>query len=199
MSVVINMILTVAEVAVTTGTVPKFQIGMGDIRLAAYSATVGIRRTGRCDCCLVRAGRLEGDRTGFLGCFFAEQPPGIDTPRGRENINHFLAEEQEIVQKRYEGEQAIGEQTDIGHHDYGVGCQTQIEQCEDPCLYRNDEEQKEVRVGIQSGIGEKQAQIQIGCSSLTAKNHAENILQKDTGKIEQIEFQRAPNVLHGSA
>ena len=50
-------------------------------------------------------------------------------------------------------------------------------------------------IGIQGGIGQKQAQIQIEHIGSATKEHAEHILQNYAGEIKQVEPQCAPEIL----
>jgi len=72
MGMVVDMILAVAEVAVTAGAVPEFQLRVGHIRSAADGTLVGVGGFGSGGGGLVGAGAGEGDGAGLgvLFCFF---------------------------------------------------------------------------------------------------------------------------------
>ena len=72
MAVVADMLLAVAVIALAPGAVAELQLRVGQVRTAAYGATVGIWSLGRGDCGLVGTGRGEGDDLGpgSLGVFF---------------------------------------------------------------------------------------------------------------------------------
>ena len=94
MGVMIDVILAVAVVAIAPGAVAKLQLGIGDVGPAADGAFVG-----KAD---FWGGllRTEGDRlTGGSGADLTVPP---DSPGGRQQIQHILAEGQEIIHKRYQ-------------------------------------------------------------------------------------------------
>ena len=133
-------------------------------------------------------------RLGLLG-LPAEQAAGIGAPGHGNHVQHVLAEEEEIVGKGDYGEQIVGE---------GVGKQTeqhhrQIDQRENPRFHGDDEEKQEIRVGVQRGVAEKQAQVQVGDAGLTAENQAVNVHHHHAGEVKQVEPQGAPHIFHGSA
>ena len=82
MGVVVDMIFTVAVVALTAGAVPELQIGIRNICPTADGTAVGIRTFGLGNGCLVRACTGEGNHFGSLLflCFLSEQPAGIGAP-----------------------------------------------------------------------------------------------------------------------
>ena len=199
MAMVVDMILAVAVVTAAAGAVTKFQIRIAHIGAAADDTSVGIGCLGFCGGCFVRACVGEGDDlglflTGAVG-LFPEEAAGIGTPGTGEHVQHIWAEEQEVVCKRNHGEAVVGE----GIGQQAVQYQRQIYQRKDPCLHRNDEEQKELRVREHGGIAEEQTQVQISYISLTAKDHAPDIHQHNAGEVEQIETQSTPDILHGTA
>ena len=190
------MLLTIAVVAVATGTIAKFQIGMCYIGLSADVASVGVGCQRGCGGCLVRTGVREGDHFCLFGLGgLTEQTPCVCPPGRRNHVNNIFAEEQEIVQQGNEREQVIGE----GASEQGDKHQNEIQQSEDPCLHRNDEKQQETGIGIQGGLGQEQAHVQIGDIGLTSKDQCVYVCKNDAGQIEEVEFEGAPNVLHGTA
>ena len=66
MAVVADVVFTVAVVAVATGAIPEFQLGVTHIRSTAHRTTVGIWCSGPVDGCLIRAGGGEGYGSGFF-------------------------------------------------------------------------------------------------------------------------------------
>ena len=133
-------------------------------------------------------------RLGLFG-LPAEQAAGIGTPGHGNHVQHVLAEKEKIVGKGDYGEQIVGET---------VGKQTEQHQCqihqrENPRLYGDDEEKQEIRVGVQRGIAEEQAQVQVGDAGLTAEDHAVNVHHHHAGEVEQVEPQGTPHIFHGSA
>ena len=54
-------------------------------------------------------------------------------------------------------------------------------------------------VGVQRGVAEKQAQVQIGNTGAAAENHAVNVHHHHAGEIKQVEAEGAPDILHGPA
>ncbi len=188
MGMIADVILTVAVVAVAAGAIAEFQFRIGDIRATANRADMVIGRLGFCRRRLIRTGGGEGDGFvlgGFL-LFFPEQAGAVDTPRQRYHIQYILAEEQEIVQQRHQREQTEGENAVIGVPDYVVECQAQIHQSENPRLDGNDIEQKKLCVGIQCGVAQEQAEVQIVCVCITVKQHAKYVHHQDTGEIIQV-------------
>ena len=65
MVVIIDMILTVAEIPLAAAAVTELQIGVADIRSAADHTTVGIGFFDLSSCSLVRAGRRERNCSGL--------------------------------------------------------------------------------------------------------------------------------------
>ena len=65
MSMVGNMLLTVAVIAVAAGAVPEFQLRIGNIRPSANGAPEGIGGLGCCSGSLIGTG-IEGDGFVFL-------------------------------------------------------------------------------------------------------------------------------------
>ena len=200
MGVIADMVFTVAMVTVAAGAVTEFQIRMGNIRAAANGAPMRIRCLGGCGGCLVRTG-VEGNHFGLLlvrsGARFslAEEPAAIGTPGQGNDIQNFLAEEQEVIGQGNQGEKVVGE---------GVGEQArqdnhQIQQSENPCFDRDDIEQQEMGVGIHGGVTQEQAHVQVVHIRGAAENHAVNVHQQNAGEVEQIEFEGAPAIFHSPA
>ena len=198
MGMIADMLLTVAMVALAAGTVAELSVRMGHIGLSADDAAVIVRCPDGSGGGFIGTGTGEGDDLRLLRGMFlllAEQTLEIGPPGNRDHIQHILAEEQEIVGKGNDGEQIRGE--GIGNE--SVDDQNKIDQSEDPCLYRDHKEQQEMGVGIQCGIGKKQAQIQVVDIRLTAEDHAVNVHHHDAAEVKQIEFQRAPDIFHGTS
>ena len=157
MSVVGNVILAVAVVALTPGTIAEFQIGEFGIGTTADGAAVGIGGLGLGNCCLIGTGGGEGNYFGLLlfggdGLFaLTHQTIEIGPPGQGNYIDHILAEEQEVIGQGDHGEQVGGE----GIYHQTEKHQRQIQKGEDPCLHRNHIHKKELGVGIHGGIGQK--------------------------------------------
>ena len=106
-----NVILAIAEIALTPGTIPELQFRIGNIRATTDGTPMGVWRFYGSNRCLVRSGSGEWNCTGFLllFCLFPEQASGVDSPGEGEQIGYILAKEQEIVGKCYQGEQIVWE------------------------------------------------------------------------------------------
>ena len=102
MGMVVDMLLTIAVVAVAATTVAELQVRVGDIRSAADGTPVGIGN-GDLDVWLLRR---KGNRAGFFGSALSAPlyPPGQGN-----DVHHILAEEQEVVGKRNDGKEIVGE------------------------------------------------------------------------------------------
>ena len=194
-TVVGNVILTVAVVAFALGTVAEFQIGMFHVGASADGAFVMIGGFYRCVGCFIGTGVVK--RNGLMGLSgggLAHSPAGIDTPGSGQYIQHILAEEQEVIAQRNQGINIAGEgaeQADEYNH--------QIKHGQDPGSYRDDEENQELCIRLHGGISQEQTHVQVVRCGGGTENHTPDIHQDDTGEIEQIEPERSPNVLHGSA
>ena len=148
MGVIADMILTVAVVAMTTGAIPKFQFRVGHVGAATYGAAVVIIHffLGEAD----GLGRFGGRICGF-GCFllFGRFPE----PRGRQQIQHVLAHEQEVVADGDQRVQEVGEGPAGGsqgvHLQYG---EDQVHQSKQPGFHRDDEHQQKLCLGEQGSI-----------------------------------------------
>ena len=100
MGVIVDVIFAVAEITVTFGAVTELQLGVGNISAATNGAAMGI--AGVSLLCGYFAYFYFGKRNGF-GLLsrnpFFENPEKFDAPTQRENIQHLLAEEKELVGK----------------------------------------------------------------------------------------------------
>ncbi len=198
MAVVVDMILAIAVIAITPGTVSEFQIRVGDVRAAADGAAVGIGSLGLGSGCLIGSGiKGNGLATGMGGCIFgpAGGPAGIDPPGLGQHIQYIAAKKQEIVGQGDDAEEIIGE----GGGDKAECDHDQIDQGKDPCLHGNDKKQQEMGIGVHGCIAQEETQVQICHICLSAKNQTPDIHQYHTGQIEQIELKGAPGVFHGPA
>ena len=189
------MILTVAVVALALGAVAEFQLRICHIGASADRAAVGVGGFRRGGGGFVGAGVEMNDLCLGLFGLLAEQAAGVGAPGHGNHVQHVLAEKEKIVGKGDYGEQIVGE---------GVGKQTeqhhrQIDQRENPRFHGDDEEKQEIRVGVQRGVAEKQAQVQVGDAGLAAEDHAVNVHHHHAGEVEQVEPQGAPHIFHGSA
>ena len=158
--VITDMILAIAIIAVTPGAIAEFQLRVGNIRSAANSAAVVVRRFRGCYCGLIGPGGGEGDNGrllfGGLLLFPLKQPGCVDPPRHGEYICHILAEEQEVVQQGHQREQTVRKSSgDNGIIDYIEKSDSQINQGKDPSLYRDDKQKQELCTGVQGGVGDK--------------------------------------------
>ena len=158
MGMMVDVILTVAVVAVAAGAVTEFQIRVRNIGAAANCAAVGIRRFRLGSGSFIGAGAVEVYGALSLGgrAFLFEKPGEIDLPGKGDHIDHIFAEEQEIIADGHEGEQTVGEQAGGCHIDKTVKGQTQINDCKDPCLDRDDIQKQELGIGVHGGIAEEQ-------------------------------------------
>ena len=100
-------------VAITSGAVAELQLRIGNIRAATDRAFVGIGRFDGGSRSLVRAGigKYNRPRPGFRlsGRLLLKEATGINTPAHGNHIQHILAEEEEIIGQRHQGEQIMGE------------------------------------------------------------------------------------------
>ena len=151
-AVTADVLFAVTVVAVAAGTVPEFQLRVADVGFSTDGTPVCIGGFGSSFAGLMRSG-IEGDDFGFLLRRFFELPLCVDSPGQGKYIQHIFSEEQEIVCQRNNREEVIGERIadQIDQHN------NQVEQRKDPGFYRDDEKQKELRVGEQCGITEEQA------------------------------------------
>ena len=188
------MLFAVAVVAVATGAVTEFHVRMAHICAAADDAAVGVGGALRF-CC-----RAEGNGAGGLDNLWTGFALRLDSPGGWQYIENILAKEQKIVGDGNQGEQTEGESTGEGKHYHLINRQCQIDHRKDPGSYRDDEKQKKLRIGVQSGKAQKQAHIQIeNIGRPVGEEHRVNIHQHDAGEIKKIESQCAPCVFHSLA
>ena len=192
-AVVADVFFAVAVVAFAAGTIPEFQFRIADIRSSADGAAVGVGGFFSSSVSFL-VDSVEGDdfcfsdRSGILGEF----PLCLDPPGQGQHVQHIGTEEQEVVGQGDYREQIVGE---------GIGDQIhqhngQIEQCEDPGLHRNNEEQQELCIREQGGVAQEQTQIQLSDAGSASKDHAVNVHHQHAGQIEQIEPQGSPYVFH---
>ena len=170
MGVVADVIFAVAMIAAAAGAVTELQFRMTCIGATTDGTFVGIGCL-RLHCMLLicsRAGERNNLRTlGRALVILVEQPANFQTPGHGNHIQHICAKEQEIVCKRNDGEEIIGE----GVCQQSVDSQQQIKQGEEPCFDGNDEKQQELCIGKHGGIAEEQAEVQIGDICLPAEKH----------------------------
>ena len=200
MSMVADMILAVAVIPLTAGTVAEFQLGVGNISPPANSTFVEERFLGRgvTDLDSSIGGELD-DRCFSWRFFPAEKLPDLQPKGQRDDVDDILSEEQKVICQSDQREEVDRE----GVREYIHKCEHQIEQGKDPGLHRNDEEQQERCVGIKCRIGQEQAHVQIGHIGpkikRIGKDQAKDIHEDHAGKIEQIEPERAPLMLYDPA
>lgn len=110
MAVTVDMVFAVTVVPFAPGTVPEFQFRIGDVRSSTNGTAVGVG-CGRCGRGCSVGSCIKGDRLCLLRLhtLFPEEPSGIDPPGHGNDIYHILAKEQEIVGKRNDREEIIGE------------------------------------------------------------------------------------------
>lgn len=199
MGVIADVILAVTVVTVAPGAVPELQFRMGKVSSAADGTPMGVGCLGLCGGGFVGA-CVEGDHlrlllpaAGLSG--FAQHSAEICPPGKRDYIQHVLAEEEEVIGKGYDTEQIVGKRQghQIQYNNY------QVKQSKDPCFNGNEEKQQEMGIGVQRGIAEKQTEVQVSHICLSAEDQTVNIHQDHTGEIEQIKFQRTPDIFHGPA
>ena len=174
---VADVILAIAVIAIAFGAITELQIRIGYIRAATNRAFMMIRRFHLCGAGLEGTGIGErngaGSTIGLLGSiilFLAEQAGEIGAPGHREHIINVRAEEQEVIGQSNQREQIEGEiKIREGIDNHRIGRNAQVEQREDPCPDRNDEEQQEMGIRVQGGIAQEQAQIQIEGIGITTK------------------------------
>ena len=100
---IVDVVLTVAVIALAAGTIPEFKLRITYIRSPTNRAAVCIGSFGsRCGC-FIGAGAGEGDYLGIIGFFcranFSEKTTQICHPGYRNYIQNIFAKEQEIVGK----------------------------------------------------------------------------------------------------
>lgn len=200
MGVVADMVFTVAIVAVTAGAVPEFQLRVGYIGSSANGTAVIVWGFGSSDRGGVGTGGREGNGfAGSVALFLPEQPGEVGLPADGEDVHYILAEEEEIVQNRHQGEQTVREVTFRSEGNHIIGGQDQIHNRKYPGFHRNDEQQQELGIGIQGSVTQKQTQVQVVDVGIAAENHAEGIHQNNAGKVVQVKTQGAPQIFHGLA
>ena len=149
MDVIADVFFAVAAVAGTAGAISEFKFRIGYICLSTDRAAVGIRTFYCSSTGFIGGSAGEGDNLwGLFLLFLAEKSCGIGAPGQREDIDHILAEEEEIVGKGNDGEQIIGEA--IYHHT--VKHKSQIDHSKDPGFHRDDIKQQKSCIRIQGGI-----------------------------------------------
>ena len=176
-------------VALAAGAVAELQLRAVHIRAAADGTLVGVGSLGLGMGGLIAAGRIEGDglAPGVDGLLCGTVC--VDTPGNGHQIQAVLAEGQEIVTQGDDGEQTVREEIEHTNED-----DEQIKERKIPCLHRNDEKQGEDGIGVQGGIGQEQAQIQIVGGGHAAEDHAVDIHQQDSGEVEQIKPKGSPEI-----
>ena len=193
MLVIIDVVFTVAVIALALGAVTEFQFRIGHVRPPADRTFMGVGGVLLCGRGLIGAGGGEGNGAGLAGCLFL-YPAGIELPGNGDHIHHISAEEQEVVGKSYQREEIEDGEREMKHRQQG---QDQIQQSQEPGLHRDDEHDQKLCVGIQRGIGQKQAHIQIISRGPSAEDHAENVDHDHAGEVKQVKLAGAPAVLHG--
>ena len=107
MSMIADMILTVAVVSVAAGAIAEFQLWIRYIGSAADGTAMGVGLLGSRPFCPLRWG--EGNRPcpNLLGLASSMD---LCPPSQRQQIADILAEEKQVVGKAHQGEQAVGEE-----------------------------------------------------------------------------------------
>ena len=143
---------------------------------------------------LVAAGGVEGDglAPGIFSLFGG--PAGVEPPGGGQQIQAVLAEGQEVVGQGDDGEEIVGEEVDDTQQN-----QHQIDQRQNPGLHGDDEEDHELGIGEEGGVGQEQAQVQIVGAGAAAEDQAVHIHQHDARQVEQVEAQGAPDIFDALA
>ena len=122
MGMIVNVVFTVAVIAVAAGAVTEFQLRIRHIGSAAHGAFVGVRCLHSCGAGLIGAGSGEGDGAGFCLRLLFEKSAGVEPPGQRNYIHNVLAKEQEIVGDGDKREQVVGEETCGGQLNYLNKC-----------------------------------------------------------------------------
>ena len=192
MTVIVDVLFAVAVIPFAPGAVTEFQFGIADVCSSTDRTAVGIGSFWCGLVCLIRTGVELDDLCLLLG-LLPEQPSGIDSPAHGNDIQYILAKEQEVVCQRNHGEQIVGEGVKEKIHQNDG----QIKQCEDPCLYGDNEEEEELSVREKGCVAQEQAQVQIGNICSSTEDQTENIHHQNACQIEQIEPKGTPNMFHG--
>lgn len=192
MGVVGDVLGAVAVVALAPGAVAELQIGEIHIGAAADGALVGVGGLDLGMSGLVAARIVEGDglaagMDGLSGGAVCVDPPGDG-----EQIFTVSAKGQEVVAQGDEGEEIVGEEVEDTQND-----DEQIKQRQIPGLHGNDEKQGKLGIGVEGGIGQEQAQVQIVGAGHAAEDQAVHVHQQDSGEVEQIEPEGAPEIFNG--
>ena len=118
MCVIVDVLLTIAMIAVAPGAVAEFQIGVGDIGTTTDGAAMIV------GCGTFRSAFGKGDRTGlFSGSWFFA---GNVIQEG-EQIQNIFSCKQQIIQKTNQREQTVGQEGyRIDHIENGDCCHQQI-------------------------------------------------------------------------
>ena len=145
MTMVIDVLLAVAVVAVTPGAVAELQLRVGSVSSATYSAfmiVVGFW----CGLFLSEWDRAAGGGRTFF--------PAAKAILNGQEIDDVLSGEQQVVAQCYKWEQVVGEVKcgegeveNVCDHDY------KIDNCNDPTLDRYNKEDQELTVRIGGGEG----------------------------------------------
>lgn len=194
--VVVDMVLTVAVVALAFGAISEFQLWVTHVGSAADGAPMGVWSGRRCHRCLIGTGVGEGDDLRLLGTSleFLPKSAEIHDPGNGYHIHNVFSKEQEIVGKRDDGEQVSRPER---HFKQAEQDHDQVQQGKNPRFHRDNKEKQEGGLGIHGGIAEEQTQIQVADRSVAVEDHGVYVHEHDTGQVEEVKFQRSPLVFHG--
>ena len=187
MRVIGNMLRAVAVVAFAAGAVAELQGGVIHIRAAADGTLVGVGGLDGGVGSPVASGGVEGDGLGILDLLHG--PAGVGTPCGGQEIPAVLAEGQEVVGQGDDGEEIIGEEIDDALQN-----EEQVDQRQDPCLHGDDEQDHELGIGEQCGVGQEQAQMQVVGRGVAVKDQTVHIHNQDARQIKKVQPQCAPDI-----
>ena len=149
MTVVTDVILTVAVVAVAAGAVTELQFRIGYIGASADGAAVVIIG-------LLGSGFFKRHRTG-TGRSFAAYSGG---DKG-EQVQHIFSCENQVVQKTHQREQIVGEE--YGKIDDIDADENYIYKTQKPSFYWQNKEDHKLGIGVGGSKQQNDAQVQVVC------------------------------------
>lgn len=192
MAVMIDMVTTVAVITIALGTIAELHIRVGYVGSSTDRTPVGVAGGGG-----LFLGHLHVELDYFrLFGLFAQKFAYLILPVQRDYIQYILSKEQEVISQGNQREEICRSK---GWGKYTDKDGDKIDQRKDPCFDGDDEKQQEPSLGIQGGVAQKQAHIQVIYRSITAEYQAVNVHEQNPGKVKNVEFHCAPYPLHGTA
>jgi len=182
MCVIVDMIHAVAVVAVTLGTVAKFQFRVFRICSPA-------------DCAFVA---VQGLRSLFLIVFrpidigallVSEAASGFHEVR--QYMQNICAEEQEVVKQSEHGEEPQA--------DHINDSQNEIEPRQILHFDGDDEHQKHLIFRVNGSKSQQKAQVQIAGRGIDSEEQRGNVCDDHAAQVKQVEPQRSPTAFDSSA